>query len=92
MGNDQCPSFQIDLIINRADNAINLCEFKHSQHPVRLSDAQLDQIAQRRDAFVAYSRTGKMVLSTLVVAPELGRVDNVAGVVQGVVGLGDLFG
>ena len=91
-GSKDDPGFQIDLIIDRADNAINLCEFKHSQRPVRLTSAQLEQLARRQDAFAAYTGTGKMLFTTLVVAPELSGVEDLAGVVQGGVKLEDLFG
>lgn len=91
-GDEHYPGFQIDLIIDRADNAINLCEFKHSQHPVRLSSDQLERMEQRRDAFAVYTGSDKMLFNTLVVAPELSRMDLAGATVQGVVRLDDLFG
>ncbi|NJC28189.1 hypothetical protein [Neolewinella antarctica] len=31
-GDEHNPSFQIHLLLDRTDNALNLCEFKHTQH------------------------------------------------------------
>lgn len=90
-GDDHYAGFQIDLIIDRADNAINLCEFKHSQHPVRINGDQLNRMAERRDAFAEYTGSRKILFNTLVVAPELSRMDLVGTTVQQVVGLTDLF-
>ena len=83
--------FQIDLIIDRADGAINLCEFKHSQQAVRIDQQQLERLTERQNAFAAYTGTRKILFTTLVVAPELSRLDAVGGVVQKVISLTDLF-
>lgn len=58
--------FQIDLLIDRADRAINLCEIKfHSDHYV-ITDAYADMLRQRREKFRQLTRTKKQLFNTLI--------------------------
>ena len=57
---------QIDLLIDRADNVINLCEMKYSYGQYNLTSAECDKLLRRRDVFISVTGTGKSVHLTMV--------------------------
>ncbi|MDR2620726.1 MAG: ATP-binding protein [Propionibacteriaceae bacterium] len=60
------PGAQIDLVIERADNVINLCEMKYSPDLFSI-DKSLDKTMRyRRAAFIEETRTRKAVHLTLI--------------------------
>jgi hypothetical protein len=60
------PGAQIDLLIDRRDGVINLCEMKFSLHPITI-DARTDQDLQRKRAvFLAETGSKKAVHLTIV--------------------------
>ena len=46
------PAAQIDIIIERADRIVNICEVKYSQEAYRLEKEEYDKICQRKNAFI----------------------------------------
>ena len=89
--NDVYPKgAQIDLMIDRADNVINICEMKYSEERYVLNKAEADSLDNKLSAFKAVSRSVKSLHATLVVAN--GLMDNAyARKVQRVIDLDDLF-
>ncbi len=81
---------QIDLVIDRADGIVNLCEMKFGREPYSLDAEELRRLERRRWIFKAATGTRKAVHLTMVVAPELKR-NAAAFDVQSVVSLDDLF-
>jgi hypothetical protein len=60
------PGAQVDLVIERADNVINLCETKYAGGPYAITKS-LDQALRRRPAaFIAETGTRKAVHLTMV--------------------------
>ena len=57
---------QIDLLIDRADNVINLCEMKYSHGEYSMTPTECDRLLHRRDVFVAVTGTKKSVHLTMV--------------------------
>ena len=57
---------QIDLLIDRADNVINLCEMKYSYGKYDLTPAECDKLLRRRDVFISVTGTEKSVHLTMV--------------------------
>lgn len=57
---------QIDLLIDRADNVINLCEMKYSHGAYDLTPAECEKLLHRRDVFIAVTGTRKSVHLTMV--------------------------
>ena len=57
---------QIDMIIDRADNVINLCEMKYSYGQYDLSPSECEKLLHRRDVFVDVTGTRKSVHLTMV--------------------------
>ena len=57
---------QIDLVISRADNMINLCEIKYSVGQYALTKAEAGKIANRMEQFRAETATKKGIFITLI--------------------------
>ena len=81
---------QIDLLIDRADNVINICEMKYSSGKYALTKKDCQDIDNKLDAFKAVSETAKSVHLTIVAAN--GLADNAyARKAQNVLVMDDLF-
>lgn len=61
---DQCA--QIDLIIDRGDKAIDLCEMKYSDHEYELKKDYVEWLRQRRDLFREVTGTRKTLRLTMI--------------------------
>lgn len=46
------PAAQIDIIIERADRIVNICEVKYSQDEYELDKEEYDKICKRRNTFI----------------------------------------
>ena len=57
---------QIDLVLNRADRVINLCEIKYNREPLVLSSKELSKYSERISLFKHYTKTKKSVNSILI--------------------------
>ncbi|MDR2956803.1 MAG: hypothetical protein LBU61_01290 [Coriobacteriales bacterium] len=84
------PGVQIDLLIDRKDGVINLCEMKFSLHPISISK-QIDQDLQlKRSTFLAETNTRKAIHTTMVTTYGLTE-SGYRAAVQSEVTLDDLF-
>lgn len=82
---------QIDLVLDRRDQIINLCEMKFSLYPFELTPAYLQYIQQRRELFRSVTGTRKALHLTFITT--YGLADNAQkGMVQSEVTMDDLFG
>ncbi len=63
---DAAQGAQIDLVIDRADRIINLCEIKFSTGRYVIDKAYHQQLLDRKSLFVAQTRTRKSVLLTMI--------------------------
>lgn len=57
---------QIDIIIDRADDTINLCEVKYSEHEYTLDKEEYFKIQHRLEAFEQETETRSTVLPTMI--------------------------
>lgn len=57
---------QIDLIIDRKDECINICEIKYHQKPYTITKSYATQLRQRLQHFSWETNTKKMVLLTFI--------------------------
>ena len=81
---------QIDLLIDRADNVINLCEIKYSKGPFAPDKAFIDELNRKRQIFSEVTKTRKSIHLTLITTD--GIADNgYAREIQSFVTLDDLF-
>jgi len=84
------PDVQIDLVIDRDDGIIDLCEMKCTNEPYALDAEESQRILHRKEAFVAETKTRKAVHVILVSAA--GIVPNAyANDIMHLVTLDDLF-
>ena len=81
---------QIDLLIDRADNVIDVCEMKYSSGKYVLSKKDCESIDNKLDAFKAVSNTAKSLHLTMITANGLAE-NAYAHKAQNVLTLDDLF-
>ena len=65
-GNEELPGVQIDLIIDRNDGMINLCEAKYTNAEFVLSKEYTANLRRKRTVFEQLTRTKKSVVTTLL--------------------------
>jgi uncharacterized protein len=82
---------QIDLLIDRADQSINLCEIKFSTTDYEVTKKDIDNIENKKKVFVYHTDTKKHVFVTLITT--MGAVNNSHKInyIDQVITLDDLF-
>jgi AAA+ ATPase superfamily predicted ATPase len=60
------PGAQIDLVIDRGDRVINLCEIKYSSSEYVINKAYNQNLQNKRSAFLAETRTRKAAHITMI--------------------------
>lgn len=58
--------FQIDLIIDRKDDCINLCEIKFYADKFVITKSYYEQLVKKRQRFIEHTKTKKQVFLTLI--------------------------
>lgn len=84
--------FQIDLIIDRKDAAINLCECKFYESSFEITKEYAANLKRRKEAFRTETKTKKMLFNTLITNEELTQNAYSKEVVDAIVQLSDLMG
>jgi hypothetical protein len=84
------PGTQIDLVIDRRDGVVNLCEMKYAPRPYTVTGVYANHLDQRRAIFAAETGTTSALHTTLVTPYGLAGAGAVSAV-QSVVTLDDLF-
>lgn len=90
-GNEQEAGFQIDMLIDRSDNAINLCEMKYYAAEYELTKKEADRLRQRREGFRAKSNTKKYLINTLITTYGLRPNEHSLGVIDKILTMESLF-
>ena len=65
-GNDVLPGAQIDMMIDRADNTINLCEAKFTKDNFAITKNYAAQLKLKKTIFRQVSQTKKATFTTLL--------------------------
>lgn len=82
--------WQIDLVIDRADRVVNLCEMKFSNKEYEITKQYDEELRNKVAAFIEETKCRKSVHPTLVTT--FGLVKNLySGFFQNVITIGDLF-
>lgn len=81
---------QIDLLIDRGDNTINLCEMKYTDMPYALDAEEANRIQTRANVFREQTGTRKAIQTTLVASAGL-KPGKYNGCINSVITLDDLF-
>ncbi len=63
---DEHPGVQIDLIIDRADNMVNICEMKYAPEGFCLTNGELNKIRNRISIFRLYTPSSKAIQPVLI--------------------------
>lgn len=84
------PAAQIDLIIERADNLINLCEMKYSQTPYAITKAEDMKIRNRMADFVAETGVRHGIIPTMVTTYGV-KPNPYSAIAQAQVTMDDMF-
>ena len=81
---------QIDIVIDRRDDTINLCECKFSNKPYVLTDRDAEDLERKKETFLAETRTRKSIHMTMITANGLAHNAN-RNLIQSEITLDDLF-
>lgn len=84
------PGAQIDLLIDRDDDIINLCEMKYTKEPWAMTEEDANDIARKESIFRGQTGTSKSVITVLVSANGVKR-NAYSDDIQNIVTLDDLF-
>lgn len=81
---------QIDLLIDRADEVINICEIKYASDKYALTADYEEKIRSRASLFRNVTKTKKATVHTFITTYGVVR-NNHSGIVQSEVTMDDLF-
>jgi AAA+ ATPase superfamily predicted ATPase len=82
-GGKDLPGAQIDLLIDRNDHSINICEMKYSDTEYTVTKSYAEDLKRKRDVFKRETKTKKTVFITMITTfgvtsnmHSTGNVDN----------------
>ena len=84
------PAAQIDIIIERADKIVNICEVKYSHSEYELTKDEYDKIQRRRDTFIQETGLRHTPWTTMITTEGVAR-GKYSDMLQSQVLLDDLF-
>ncbi len=87
---DKEQSAQIDIIIDRADNAIDLCEVKYSDHEYEIKKEYAEWLRERRELFRQATGTKKSLRLTMIASGGV-KQNMYTSMLQGKLSLDNLF-
>jgi uncharacterized protein len=90
-GTAEEPGTQIDLLLDRNDQVINIFEIKYNTEAMILTKANADNLSNKISVFRAATKTNKQLFLTLISAFGLKHNQHSLGFVQNVLVLEDLF-
>jgi AAA+ ATPase superfamily predicted ATPase len=83
---------QMDMLIDRKDDTINLCEMKYTGSVFKLTAKEAKNIQDRKDELLSLVKTGTSVIVTLVTPlPVSNTVAHYTGLIDGQVNLDAFF-
>lgn len=82
---------QIDLLFDRKDDAITLCEIKHSDRPYVITKDYVDVLKRKMTVFQKQTRTKKQLFIAIIAAMGLKNNYYAEDICSGLVTLDDLF-
>lgn len=82
---------QIDLLLDREDDAITLCEIKYSANPFMIDKSYAKNLMNKVDIFKNYFKTSKQIFLVMVTATGIKKNSWSKELMDGEVTLADLF-
>ncbi len=90
-GDDENAGVQIDMLIDRKDHVINLCELKFYNTEFSVSKAYAQELRKRMQRFKEHTQTKKQLFWTLVTTYGLEKNQHSIGLVDRVITMDALF-
>lgn len=89
--NSQLPGAQIDLVFDRPDKTINLCEIKYCGSPFSLNKKYAQYMQEREKIYCAVTKTKKQVFHSMIVSGGLKQTMYSEDLITSFADLDDLF-
>lgn len=86
----ETPGAQIDLLIDRADRCVNLCEMKFSRGEYEITKTEREKIENRATRFMQYAEPRKSIRLTMITSFGL-KPNTHSSIIQSQITLDDLF-
>lgn len=90
-GNKYTKGFQIDLVLDRKDGIINLCEIKYYASVFKIDKKYANHLTERRQEFINQTQTKKQVFNTIITNHGLFQNEYSLDVIDSMIELDDLF-
>ncbi len=90
-GDKKVEGAQIDLVIDRADNCINLCEFKFSNDIYLFTKQDQESLQRKQRVFQRETGTRKTIFMTMITPYGVEETTYYIGTVQNQLTMNDLF-
>ena len=81
---------QIDLLIDRSDGIIDLCEMKYSSHEYAITESYRNELERKKSVFAHVTKTQSAVHTVMVTTAGLAH-NAYYGEIQNEVDMNDLF-
>ena len=88
---EEGPGAQIDLVIDRADRTINLCELKFVRHELEISASYRRALERKKEVFRQRTGTRSLLLTTLITSYGAKKGKNYRGIVDNQLTMDCLF-
>lgn len=82
---------QIDLLIDRSDQSINVCEVKFSSNIYEVTKKDVENIANKKEVFQYHTKTNKHLFTTLITTFDVVNNSNRINYIDQVITQDDLF-
>ncbi len=89
-GDDCYSGAQIDLLIDRDDNTINICEMKYTNSEYPISAKYAKELQNKIDAFIHCTNTSKSIMLTMITSQGV-KKNPYSTIVQKALNLDSLF-
>jgi uncharacterized protein len=90
-GDETMSGAQIDMVIDRADKAVNICEIKFNEQPFIITKSYANDIRTKMAAFNHFTKNKKTIFCTFITAGGIVNNGESNALVQSQIGLDDLF-
>lgn len=90
IGEAGSDGFQIDMVIDRKDDTINLCEMKYYSGPFSIDKAYANELLKRKQKFIEKANPTKQVLITFITNYEISTNNYSEEIVDSTVQLSDI--
>ncbi len=82
---------QLDLVIDRADNVVNICEMKYSNKVFTIDKRYAGELQAKKEVFRMQAKTKKSILLTMITTYGVADNGYKEQLVDSEVGMGELF-